>query len=97
MYDSGISKRCTATEGVRRQYIGQVFVTSHLADSKKYIPIDVVPYIPSEKCDYSSYAKIDLALTLIDEAVRCRTEFKVVVADAGYGSNPGFLAGIEAK
>lgn len=103
--DSGIPKRGTATEGVRRQYIGQVgkiangqvFVTSHLADSKRHIPFDIVPYIPPEEGDDNGYTKIDLALTLIDEAVRRGTGFRAVIADAWYGSNPRFLAEIEAK
>lgn len=41
--------------------------------------------------------KIDLALNLIDQARQWAVPFAWVAADAGYGSNPGFLQGVEAR
>ena len=41
--------------------------------------------------------KIELALRLIDQAGQWAVPFAWVTADAGYGSNPGFLEGLEAR
>lgn len=105
--DNGVPKRGTATEGVARQYIGQigkvangqVFVTSHLADSECHMPLDLLPFVPKEKDqpDKDHRSKIDLALDLIDETIRRKIAFRVVVADAWYGSSGPFLQALEDR
>ena len=102
--DTGVVKRGTATEGVGYQYIGQVgkvangnvFVTSHLADSKKHMPLDIVEYIPDpEKKNPDFRTKIVLAISLIEKAIQRNIEFEYVIADAWYGSSPDIIKYLE--
>ena len=52
--DTDVPKKGDSTEGVKRQYIGQVgktangrvFVTSHYADGRCHWPVEIAPYIP---------------------------------------------------
>lgn len=108
--DSGVPKKGGATEGVKRQYIGQlgkvangqVFVTSHYADERCHWPVDLLPYVPDNwlkdgKADPAFRTKIDLALELIDRAAAHGLSFRVVVADAWYGCNAAFVKGLEER
>jgi SRSO17 transposase len=108
--DSGVPKKGDATEGVKRQYIGQrgkvengqVFVTSHYADQERHWPIGVLPFMP-DVCfeggkDNPEYrTKINLALTLVDDAVKRGIGFRHVVGDSLYGSATHFVATLEER
>jgi len=106
--DSGVPKKGEATEGVKRQYIGQlgkvangqVFVTSHYADGRCHWPVGIRPYVPdnwleSGKADPAFQTKLELALELVQEAKQWDLSFRAVVADAWYGRNMGFLKDLE--
>jgi SRSO17 transposase len=108
--DSGVPKKGEATEGVERQYIGQlgkvangqVFVTSHYADQKRHWPVDVIPYVPGSwleggKEDPAFRTKMDMALELAQRARDWGLSFRAVVADAWYGRNPRFIKGLEER
>jgi len=108
--DSGVPKKGKATEGVKRQYIGQlgkvangqVFVTSHYADQRCHWPVDLLPYVPDNwleggKADPAFRTKLDLALQLADRAVAWGLSFRAIVADAWYGRNAGFIKGLEER
>jgi SRSO17 transposase len=51
-------------------------------------------HIPDEE---SAKTKLDRALALLDQARRWGVSFAAVVADAGYGDTPAFLAALEAR
>jgi SRSO17 transposase len=107
--DSGVLKRGKATEGVGYQYIGQVgkvangnvFVTSHLVSESKHIPLDIKEFIPEDKTktkeEQKFTTKIEIAIFLIEEAIRRGIKFEFVVADAWYGSSPNFTDYLESK
>lgn len=108
--DSGVPKKGRQTEGVKRQYIGQlgktangqVFVTTHYADLHRHWPVDILPYVPDVwlpqgKDDPDFQTKIDLALTLIDRAVALGLPFRAVLVDNWYGSNPAFIAALDDR
>ncbi|MBL0263978.1 MAG: transposase [Leptospiraceae bacterium] len=107
--DSGVVKRGSSTEGAGYQYIGQVgkvangnvFVTSHLVSEFKHLPLDIKAFIPEDKTktkeEQEFATKIEIAIFLIEEAIRRGIEFEFVVADAWYGSSPNFTDYLEAK
>lgn len=108
--DTGVPKKGDATEGVKWQYIGQlgktangqVFVTSHYADTRCHWPVDIAPYVPDTwlpagKADPKFRTKIDLALELIEQAQKHGVAFRAAVADSWYGSNPRFLNTLEQR
>ncbi len=107
--DSGVVKRGKSTEGAGYQYIGQVgkvangnvFVTSHLVSEFKHIPLDIKEFIPEDKTrtreEQKFTTKIEIAIFLIEEAIRRGIKFEFVVADAWYGSSPNFTDYLEAK
>jgi SRSO17 transposase len=108
--DSGVPKKGKATEGVKRQYIGQrgkvengqVFVTSHYADFDRHWPLDISPFMPDVcfdggKADPEYRTKIDRALDLVDAAVKRGITFRDVVADSFYGSNLHFVDTLEER
>lgn len=107
--DSGVMKRGHATENVAPQYIGQVgkvangnvFVTSHLANSKRHTPLDIEMFKPRDtdkpEDEKPHRRKIDIALDLVDKTIERGIEFKYVIADAWYGSSPDFIDYLENK
>jgi len=108
--DSGVPKKGEATQGVKRQYIGQlgkvangqVFVTSHYAEGRCHWPVDLLPYVPDNwlaggKADPAFRTKLELALELADRAVARGLSFRAIVADAWYGRNAGFIKELEER
>jgi len=108
--DTGVPKKGHATEGVKRQYIGQlgktangqVFVTTHYADPRCHWPVQLTPYVPDTwltqgKQDPGFHTKLELGLALVEQAVALGIPFRVVVADSWFGRNLGFLKTLEAR
>lgn len=108
--DSAVPKKGEATEGVKRQDIGQlgkvangqVFVTSHYAEQDRHWPVDVTPYVPDNwleggKADPAFRTKAQLALELVDRAREWGLSFRAVVADSWYGSNTAFVKGLDQR
>lgn len=98
--DTGHRKSGHLTEGVARQYLGEigkvdngiVTVTSHLYDGVKSLPLDIKLYQPADslpegKQDPQFRKKPDLALELIDDCLQRGHRPGVVLMDSGYGNN----------
>jgi len=69
-----------------RLYLPKAWAADCERRSRSHIPEDL-PF----------RTKPELALELVDQARAWQVPFKTVVADAGYGSNPNFLAGLEER
>jgi SRSO17 transposase len=108
--DSGHRKSGNFTEGVGRQYIGEigktdngiVVVTTHLYDGKKSLPLDIELYqhassLPEGKKDIEFKKKPELALELIDRSLERGYRPGIVLIDAGYGNNITFLLELEKR
>src|SRR4028119_372143 len=108
--DSGHRKSGNFTEGVGRQYIGEigktdngiVVVTTHLYDGKKSLPLDIELYQHSSslaegKKDIEFKKKPELALELIDRSLERGYRPGIVLIDAGYGNNITFLLELEQR
>lgn len=108
--DSGHRKSGTATEGVGRQYIGQigkvdngmVEVTSHIYDGLRGYPLDVAMYKPAAsfeegKSDPDFRKKPELAMQLIDKCLARDLKPGIVLLDAGYGNNGPLLLQLEER
>ena len=108
--DSGHRKSGTLTEGVGRQYIGEigktdngiVIVTTHLYDGVKSLPLDVELYqhatsLAQGKHDPEFVKKPDLALNLIEKCLTRGHRPRIVLIDSGYGNNRHFVQQLEAK
>jgi hypothetical protein len=108
--DTGVPKKGTATEGVKRQYIGQlgkvangqVFVTSHYADERCHWPVNILPYVPDNwleggKENPEFRTKSQLALQLVDQAVELGLKFRAVIVDSWYARIPEFVKGLEER
>jgi hypothetical protein len=108
--DSGHRKSGNFTEGVGRQYIGEigktdngiVVVTTHLYDGQKSLPLDIELYqhassLPEGKKDIEFKKKPELALELIDRSLERGYRPGIVLIDAGYGNNITFLLELEKR
>ena len=106
--DSGHRKSGNFTDGVGRQYIGEigktdngiVTVTTHLYDGVRSLPLDIALYqhadsLPNGKEDENFLTKPELALSLINQTLRRKYYPGLVLIDGGYGNNSSFLKGLE--
>ena len=106
--DSGHRKSGNFTEGVGRQYIGEigktdngiVIVTTHLYDGVRSLPLDVELYqhadsLPKGKEDENFVKKPDIALKLINQTIERKYRPGIVLIDGGYGNNSTFLQELE--
>jgi hypothetical protein len=108
--DSGHRKSGSATEGVGRQYIGQlgkvdngmVEVTTHIYDGIRGFPVDVAMYKPASslekgKEDPEFKKKPELALQLVDKCLNRGLIPSLTLLDAGYGNNGPLLEELEKR
>jgi SRSO17 transposase len=108
--DSGHRKSGNFTDGVGRQYIGEigktdngiVVVTSHLYDGVKSLPLDITLYqhansLAEGKQDPEFLKKPDIALNLIDQTLKRKYRPGIVIIDSGYGNNTSFLKELENR
>lgn len=108
--DSGHRKSGTLTDGVGRQYIGEigktdngiVMVTTHFYDGVKSLPLDVELYqhatsLAGGKKDPEFVKKPDLALNLIEKCLKRGHRPRIVLIDSSYGNNSQFVQQLESK
>ncbi|MGI2909079.1 IS701 family transposase [Tolypothrix sp. VBCCA 56010] len=108
--DSGHRKSGNFTDGVGRQYIGEigktdngiVVVTTHLYDGRKSLPLDIELYqhassLSEGKQDREFEKKTELAIKLIDRTLERKYQPGIVIVDAGYGNNTSFLLELEKR
>ena len=105
--DTGDRKAGTHTDHVARQWLGSigkvdngiVAVSSLWADERVYYPLHVQPYtpgcrLPKGKKDPAFRTKPQVALELIEAALRAGVPFRTVVADCAYGDHVNFEGGL---
>jgi len=97
---SGHRKSGNFTDGVGRQYIGEigktdngiVTVTTHLYDGVRSLPLDIALYqhadsLENGKEDENFLTKPELALSLIEKTLKRKYYPGLVLIDGGYGNN----------
>lgn len=108
--DSGHRKSGHLTEGVGRQYLGEmgkvdngiVTVTSHLYDGVKSLPLDLGLYqhansLPEVKQDPQFKKKPDLVLELIERCLDRGDRPSVLLMDGGSGNNGPLMNQVAEK
>lgn len=108
--DSGHRKSGNFTEGVGRQYIGEigktdngiVTVTTHLYDGKKSLPLDLEIYRKASdfaegKKDPEFKKKPTIAIELIEKSRARGYRPEIILIDGGYGNDSKFLKELEEK
>lgn len=108
--DSGHRKSGNFTEGVGRQYIGEigktdngvVTVTSHLYDGNKSLPLDLEIYRKASDFEEGNKdpefkKKPQIALELIEKSQARGYRPGIILIDGGYGNNSKFLKELEEK
>ncbi len=106
--DYGHKKGGNLTDGVGRQYLGEigktdngiVIVTTHLYDGVRSPPLDVElyqnsGYWPDGQEDKNFVKKPDLARKLVNKTWERKYGLGVVLIDGGYGNNANFLLNLE--
>lgn len=106
--ETGDRKAGHKTAHVGRQYLGSVgkiddgvvSVTSLWADPQVYYPLEVEPYTPESyfakgRKDPAFRTKLQIALQLVQEAVKQKWPFRAVVADSLYGEDRGLRRGLQ--
>ncbi len=101
--DSGNRNSGNFTDGVGRQYIGEVgkkdfgivVVTTHLSEQRKSLPLDIELYqhansLAEGKQDAEFEKKQELATKLIDQTLSRGAQPKIVII-AGYGNKTSLL------
>jgi SRSO17 transposase len=108
--ETGDRKDGKATAHVGKQYLGGigkidngvVSVSSLWVDERIYYPIEVEPYTPAHhfegaKVDPDFRTKPQIALELVERAVKMGLPFRAVVGDILYGEHRKFKEGLEEK
>ena len=108
--DSGHRKSGNFTDGVGRQYIGEigktdngiVVVTTHLYDGTKSLPLDLEIYRKASdfelgKKDPAFKKKPTIAIELIERSKARGYRASIVIIDGGHGNNSSFLKELEQK
>ena len=108
--DSGHRKSGNFTDGVGRQYIGEVgktengnvVVTTHIDDGVRSFPLDLEIYykadnFPQGNEDEQFKKKPEIAIELIEKCLERNLSPEIVLIDGGYGNNSCFLNKLEEK
>ena len=108
--DSGHRKSGNFTDGVGRQYIGEVgktengnvIVTTHIYDGVRSFPLDVEIYYKANNFlqgneDEQFQKKPEIALKLIENCLERNYIPEIVLIDGGYGNNSDFLNNLEEQ
>ena len=104
----GVARQYTGTVGKITNC--QVTVNCHYAERTLAWPVATRLYLPAEwteepaRCkqahvpkDTRFQTKAEIALDLLDEAIRCGVRHACVTGDADYGDNPNFLNGLAER
>ncbi len=108
--DSGHRKSGNFTDGVGRQYIGEVgktdngnvIVTTHIYDGVRSYPLDFDIYYKAENFtngteDEDFRKKPEIAIELVEKCLNRKLIPSFVLIDGGYGNNSSLLNELEEK